>query len=229
MTSVRRTLALLVAGAIATPLAAGETREARQLRAAEEVIERAVTAPDKGIPTELLQRAECVGVFPEVRKGAFVVGAEFGRGLFTCRREDGTMGPPAFFTIGGASVGWQAGGKEADLILLIMNKDGVKHLLQDKFTLGGEVAATAGPVGRTAEAATDAQLQAQIISWSRSRGVFLGASLEGSVVSQNKEAIERVYGKPLTARDLLVDQAARVPRLARSYVKVLNERALRPS
>ena len=133
------------------------------------------------------------------------------------------MGAPAFFRIGGPSVGWQFGGKETDLVLLIMNEEGVKHLLKDKFTLGGEAAAVAGPVGRTAEAATDLQLRAQILSWSRSRGLFLGASLEGTVVSPNKKAIEAFYGEPHTAREILVEQEVGVPRAARVFVNTATE------
>jgi lipid-binding SYLF domain-containing protein len=172
---------------------------------------------------DLLAKAECVGVFPGVKKGAFIVGGEFGRGVFTCRQTDGTMGAPAFFTIGGPSLGWQWGGQETDLVLLIMNKDGVNHLLQDKFTIGGEASAAVGPVGRTAQAGTDAQLQAQILSWSRSRGAFVGASLEGIVVKPNVEAIEGFYGKPVSAREILVENAVSVPAAARSYVDKTTE------
>src|SRR5262245_53211306 len=161
--------------------AAPDSEEVKKIHDSEEVLKAAVTAPDKGIPKELLERAECIGVFPGLAKGAFIVGGEFGRGVFTCRRKDGTMGAPAMFTIGGPSIGWQFGGESADVVLLIMNEGGVKRLLQDKFTIGGEATAVAGPVGRTAQAATDAQLHAEILSWSRSRGLFLGASLKGMV------------------------------------------------
>ena len=224
---MRTLLALVVAGVMAAPALAGETREEKQLREAAQVLTMSTTAPDKGIPRDLLEKAECIGVFPGVKKGAFVVGGEFGRGVFTCRKKNGTMSAPAFFTIGGPSVGLQFGGREADLVLLIMNDDGVKHLLQDQFTLGGEAAAVAGPVGRTAEAATDLQLHAQILSWSRSRGIFLGASIEGTVVSPNKDAIEAFYGKPHTARELLVEQKVRVPKAARLFVNTVGEYARR--
>src|SRR5947209_11521996 len=153
-------MSILVAGGSAFSATAGERPEIQKIHDAEEVLRLSTTAPDKGIPRRLLERAECIGVFPGLTKGAFVVGAEFGRGVFTCRQKNGTMGAPAFFTIGGGSFGWQFGGEQADLILLIMNEDGVKHLLQDRFTLGGEASAVAGPVGRTAEAATDAQAHA---------------------------------------------------------------------
>jgi len=158
-----------------------------------------------------------------------VVGGEFGRGVFTCRQKNGAMGAPAFFTMGGGSFGWQFGGEQADLVLLIMNEDGVKHLLQDKFTLGGEASAVAGPVGRTAEAATDAQMHAEILSWSRSRGIFLGASLQGSVIKPDKSATEALYGKPVTANDILVAQSVPTPEAAQSFVKTATEFSKRPS
>src|SRR6266704_5527962 len=157
-------MSLLVAGSIGSPAFADEHPGLQKIHQAEAVLKMSATAPDKGIPRGLLQRAECIGVFPGVKKGAFVVGGEFGRGVFTCRKADGSMGAPAFFTMGGPSVGWQFGGQSADLVLLIMNETGVRHLLSDKFTIGGQGAAVAGPVGRTAQAATDLQLHAQIIS-----------------------------------------------------------------
>src|SRR5882672_8141358 len=202
---------------LGSPARAAESPQVQKIHDAEAVLRASATAPDKGIPRNLLERAECIGVFPGVTKAAFVVGGEFGRGVFTCRQKNGTMGAPAFFTIGGGSFGWQFGGKEADLVLLIMNENGVKHLLQDKFTLGGEASAAAGPVGRTAQAATDAQMHAEILSWSRSRGVFLGASLKGTVIKPNKKATEEFYGKPVTAADILVAQSVKAPRAAKSF------------
>ena len=186
---------------------------------AEQTLREAVTAPDKRIPQELLERAECIGVFPKVKKGAFVVGGEYGKGVFTCKTKDGTMSPPAFYSIGGPSVGFQAGGSSTDLVLLVMNEKGMDYLLKDKFTLGGEAAAVAGPVGRNAQAMTDAMMHAQILSWSRSRGAFIGASLEGMIVKPKDDANEEFYGKPLTARQILVDHAVEVPAGAKSFVK----------
>jgi len=222
-------MAVVVAALAATPAMAHAEKQIQQVKAAEEVLRLSVTAPDKRIPQELLERAECIGVFPGVKKGAFVVGGEFGRGVFTCRRKDGTMGAPAFFTMGGPSVGWQFGGQSADLVLLIMNETGVKHLLKDKFTLGGEASAVAGPVGRTAQAATELMLHAEILSWSRSRGVFLGASLEGVVIKSNKDAIAMFYGQPLTAREILVEHRVDAPQAAKAFVKTANECSRRES
>ena len=214
---------MAVVSLIGPPARAADDREVQKIHEAETVLRMSVTAPDKGIPRGLLERAECIGVFPGLTKGAFVVGGEYGRGVFTCRQKNGAMGAPAFFTIGGGSVGWQFGGQQADLVLLIMNDEGVKRLLQDKFTLGGEASAVAGPVGRTAKAATDAQMHAEILSWSRSRGVFLGVSLDGSVIKPNKKATEEFYGRPVTASELLVAQTVPAPAAARSFVRTATE------
>src|SRR5262245_29259175 len=215
-------LSLFVVGT-ASPAAAAERPELQRLEDSESVLRMSATAPDKGIPKGLLERAECIGVFPGLTKGAFVVGGEYGKGVVTCRQKDGTMGAPAFFTIGGGSIGWQFGGEQADLILLIMNPDGVKHLLQDKFTLGGDASAVAGPVGRTAVAATDAQLHAEILSWSRSRGLFLGAAVKGAVMKPDKDATADLYGKPLSASDILIAQSVQPPEVAQSFVRTATE------
>jgi lipid-binding SYLF domain-containing protein len=227
---MKRTLSIIAAALIAAPAVAGSGPSRVALfTEAEQVLNASVTAPDKGIPKDLLERAECVGVFPGMKKAAFVVGGEYGHGLFTCRRADGTMGAPAFFTFGGGSFGWQFGGQEADVIVLIMNPDGVKHLLEDKFTIGGVASAVAGPVGRTARAATDAQMHAQILSWSRSRGAFLGISVDGNVLKPDAKTIQAEYGKPITAREILVEQKAQIPKTAQPFVKLTTEYTKRTS
>jgi lipid-binding SYLF domain-containing protein len=216
-------MSLLMAGVSVTPALAHAEKEGKKqvelMQDAEHVLRASVSAPDKRIPKELLERAECIGVFPGVKKGAFIVGGEFGRGVFTCRKSNGTMGAPAFFKMGGPSIGWQWGGESTDLVLLIMNDTGMHHLLQDKFTLGGEAAAVAGPVGRTTRAATDIQLHAEVLSWSRSRGAFLGASLDGVVIKPSKDSMEEFYGQRLTARDVLVKHRVEAPHAARSFVR----------
>lgn len=218
---------LILCGLMTLPALATEKTAVKRLESATHVLAASIKAPDRGIPKELLQRAECVGVFPDVTKAAFVVGGEFGKGLITCRERSGSMGAPAFFRIGAGSVGWQIGANEADLVLLVMNDDGVGHLLQDHVALGGEVSAVAGPVGRTAQAATDAQMHAQILSWSRSRGLFLGASLEGAVIAQDKDTNESFYGKPVSAKELLVDHALPPPPSARAFLDLANSYAKR--
>jgi lipid-binding SYLF domain-containing protein len=177
-------------------------------------------APDRGIPQDLLEKAECVLVFPNVTKGAFVVGGEAGRGVATCRVEpDGPMGAPAMFTIGGASIGWQIGGQQTDLVLLVMDRNGMQNLLRDEFKIGAEGSVSAGPVGRTAEASTDVLLGAQMLAWSRSQGLFAGVSLEGSVIKPAREANERLYGRPITAEQIF-EQHPSVPPASREFVDV---------
>jgi len=206
-------LALLLAlPAVASPNAPDLTKKDKDtLSNAVVVLDELTSAPDKGIPQELLAKAECILIFPSVDKGAFIVGGKYGAGVASCRQPDGKMGPPAFYTVGGASVGFQIGGQTADVVMLIMNETGMKHLLKDKFAIGGEATATAGPVGRTATAATDAQLHAQILSWSRSQGLFVGAALDGSVVKPDNDANERLYGKSTTGKSILVDSKLKVP------------------
>ncbi len=227
---MRTTSAILVAGLIAFPALAaygsherrGQPRDKAEIARLEEAqvaLKAAADAPDRGIPKYLLEKAVCVGVFPEVKKGAFVVGGEYGHGVFTCREKDGTMGSPAFFTMGGGSLGWQFGGESTDLVLLVMNEDGMKHLLSDKFTLGAEATAAAGPVGRTTEAATDAQMHAEILSWSRSRGLIVGASLTGTVIKPDKKATDAFYRKRISVREVLSEPANSSPPAAKAFLK----------
>jgi SH3 domain-containing YSC84-like protein 1 len=219
-----RTLALPLALLLATPAAASSgltKKDASTLHNSIAVLNAMASAPDKGIPQELLAKADCILIFPSVTKAAFIVGGQGGHGVASCRQADGSMGSAAFYTVGGASVGFQIGGQSADVVMLIMNEGGVSHLLADRFTIGGEATATAGPVGRTAHAATDAQLHAQILSWSRSRGLFVGVALDGSVVKPNQDANERLYGKPTTGKDILVDSKLAVPAQARPLVNAI--------
>ena len=212
-------LFLLALPAAATP---GLTKHDKStLRDATVVLDALTSAPDKGIPRELLAKADCILIFPSLTKGAFIVGGEGGRGVASCRQPNGKMGSAAFYTVGGASVGFQIGGQSADVVLLIMNEGGINHLLADNFTFGGEATATAGPVGRTAQAATDAQLHAQILSWSRSSGLFVGVALEGSVVKPNHEANARLYGEETSGKAILVDSKLAVPASAQSLVNAI--------
>jgi len=187
------------------------------------VLNDLASAPDKGIPQELLSKAECILIFPSVDKGAFIVGGKSGNGVASCRQPDGKMGSLAFYTIGGASVGFQIGGQTADLVMLVMNSKGIDYLLSNKFTLGGEATATAGPVGRTVTAATDAQMHAQLLTWSRSQGLFVGAALDGSVVKPDQGANLRLYGKSTTGKAILVDSKLGVPSAANSLVTAIRQ------
>ncbi|MGA8230125.1 MAG: YSC84-related protein [Candidatus Acidiferrales bacterium] len=181
--------------------------------------------PDKGIPRDLFDRARCVVIIPGVKKGAFVVGGKYGRGFVSCRSgEKGPFGAPAAVRIEGGSYGLQIGGSSTDVFMLIMNEDGIKHLDADKFTLGGEAQASAGPVGRDTSANTDVLLHAEILSWSRSRGLFAGLSLEGSTLRPDGSENEKLYGKRLTNQEIL-ETGATTPRGARPLVAELNRYA----
>ena len=222
----RRLLTLLAvvalgAGTVQQAGAALDKKDRKVLNRAPEVLTALTGAPDDRIPDELMERAECVLVFPDVTKAAFVVGGKYGRGVASCRSAPGSpLGAPAFFKVGGGSVGWQIGGNQTDLVLLVMNDTGMRHLLKDKFSLGGEVTAAAGPVGRTAQAATDITLRAQILSWSRSRGLFVGASLEGASIFADKDANARLYGAGVLPRDILLEGQRPIPDAARPFVNL---------
>ena len=221
-----RFIAIPLALLLAVPVAASTEltkSDTATLQDAVVVLDVLTSAPDKGIPQELLAKADCILIFPSVTKGAFIVGGKGGHGVASCRQPDGTMGSAAFYTVGGASIGFQIGGQSADVVMLIMNKGGVDHLLSDRFTIGGEATATAGPVGRTAHAATDAQMHAQILSWSRSQGLFLGAALDGSVVKPDQDANERLYGGKTTGKEILVNSKVAVPASARPLVDSIRQ------
>jgi len=172
---------------------------------ASEVLEEVMKTPDQGIPLDLLSRAKCVAVFPSTLKAGFVVGAKYGYGLVSCRQpESDTWGAPAFFTIAGGSVGLQIGAKATDLILLFTNDRGVQGLLNSKVTLGADIGVSAGPVGRDASASTDVSLQAAVLSYARSQGVFAGVELDGSVMSYDREATREMYGQAWLAKAVLM-------------------------
>jgi lipid-binding SYLF domain-containing protein len=221
--SIPVALLLALPAAAATKAAPLTTKDKTTLSDSISVLTDLASAPDKGIPQELLAKADCILIFPSVDKGAFIVGGKSGHGVASCRQPNGKMGSLAFYTIGGASIGFQIGGQTADVVMLIMNQKGIDHLLADKFTLGGEATATAGPVGRTVDAATDAQMHAQILTWSRSQGLFVGAALDGSVVKPNHDANTRLYGKETTGKAILVDSKISVPTSAEPCVAAIRE------
>ena len=210
-----------------TTVAMGSTevsKEAKQLEKATDVVNEIMQAPDKGIPSDLLHKSVCVGVVPSEIKGAFVVGGTYGRGVLVCREHgNGPWGAPALFTLGGANIGFQIGGKATDVVFLVMNGAGARKLLQDKVKLGAEVSATAGPVGRTAEGATDAQLHAEILSYSRTRGLFAGVSLEGQVLKQDTDDNERLYGRRVSPEEILISGVVTSPPAAQSLDQALTK------
>jgi len=173
--------------------AARESKAAERTQAAAEVLNEIQGAPDKGIPQEVLGSAECVAVVPSMLKGGFIVGGKYGRGLASCRTPKG-WSAPAFFVVTGGSFGFQIGGQAVDLVMLIMNKDGMKHLLSSQFALGADASVAAGPVGRHAEGNTDWKMRAEVLTYSRARGLFAGVSLNGAVVKQDKDSTREFYG-----------------------------------
>ena len=170
------------------------SKAALRAQAAADVLDEIQGAPDKGIPQEVLGSAECVAVVPSLLKGGFIVGGRYGRGLASCRTPKG-WSAPAFFAVKGGSVGFQIGGQAVDLVMLIMNNDGMQHLLSSQFSLGADASVAAGPVGRHAEGNTDWKMRAQVLTYSRARGIFAGVSLAGAVINQDKDSTRDFYGR----------------------------------
>jgi SH3 domain-containing YSC84-like protein 1 len=176
-----------------------------RVQAAAEVLNQIQSAPDSGIPQDILSKAECVAVVPSMLKGGFVVGGKYGRGLASCRNPKG-WSAPAFFTITGGSFGFQIGGQAVDLVMLIMNNDGMQRLLSSKVALGADASVAAGPVGRHAEGNTDWKMRAQVLTYSRTRGVFAGVSLNGAVMKQDKDSTREFYGYMVTFKASLTGE-----------------------
>src|SRR5260221_1542602 len=182
-----------------------ESKASDRVQSAADVLNEIQSAPDSGIPNEILGSAECVAVVPSMLKGGFIVGAKYGRGLASCRTPKG-WSTPAFFTVTGGSVGFQIGGQAVDLVMLIMNNDGMQHLLSSKVALGADASVAAGPVGRHAEGNTDWKMRAQVLTYSRARGVFAGVSLNGAVVKQDKDSTREFYGRMVPFRTALTGE-----------------------
>jgi lipid-binding SYLF domain-containing protein len=182
-----------------------ESKAADRAQAAADVLNEIQGAPDKGIPQEVLGSAECVAVVPSMLKGGFIVGAKYGRGLASCRTPKG-WSTPAFFVVSGGSFGLQIGGQAVDLVMLIMNKEGMKHLLTSQFALGADASVAAGPVGRHAEGNTDWKMRAEVLTYSRARGLFAGVSLNGAVIKQDKDTTREFYGRMVPFRTSLTGE-----------------------
>src|SRR5271169_287982 len=190
-----------------------------RVQAAADVLNEIQSAPDSGIPQDILSKSECVAVVPSMLNGGFVVGAKYGRGLASCRTPKG-WSTPAFFTIKGGSFGLQIGGQAVDLIMLIMNKDGMQHLLSSQFALGADASVAAGPVGRLAEGNTDWKMRAQVLTYSRARGVFAGVSLNGAVIKQDKNSTREFYGNFVTSKASLTGEVD-APAAANAFLTTL--------
>ena len=174
-----------------------ESKASDRVQAAADVLNEIQAASDSGIPQEILSRSECVAVVPSMLKGGFILGAKYGRGLASCRTPKG-WSAPAFFVVEGGSVGFQIGGQAVDLVMLIMNQNGMQHLLSSQFALGADASVAAGPVGRHAEGNTDWKMRAEVLTYSRARGVFAGVSLNGAVIKQDKDSTREFYGHMVT-------------------------------
>ena len=194
----------------------------KRLDTAAIVLSDVLGAPDKGVPQDLLGKSACVVVVPGVKKGAFIVGAKYGRGFILCRNPGGGWSAPAGVTVAGGSVGFQIGGSETDVVMLVMNEGAIDKLLSSKFTIGADASATAGPVGRTASAATDVQMHAQLLTYSRSRGLFAGVSLEGATLKPDDDANKDLYGKPMSNKDIVKGNLTSPPAAA-GLLGVLNK------
>src|SRR2546426_4300573 len=205
---MKRLLILCVVFCLPAMAFAAEEKESKaedRIKAAANVLDEIQAAPDQGMPEEVLGSAECVAVVPSMLKGGFIVGAKYGRGLASCRTPKG-WSAPAFFIVKGGSFGLQIGGQAVDLVMLIMNNDGMQHLLSSKFELGADASVAAGPVGRHAEGNTDWKMRAQVLTYSRARGVFAGLTLNGAQIKQDKDSTREFYGRMVPFRTALTGE-----------------------
>lgn len=217
------TILLLAAPA----LAANDEKEEERVKDAGEVLKEILNIPDD-IPQDLLDKAECVVILPSVKKGAFGIGGSYGRGVMICRNGEhytGKWGAPALYALEGVSIGFQLGGQATDFVLLVMNPKGARSLLTSKVKLGADASAAAGPKGRTAEGATDIVMNAEILSYSRNKGLFAGVSLEGSTLRSDGSANEKLYGRKLTAKEIIRGGKVGIPASAHQLVSLLDSKS----
>ena len=218
-----RGLMLAASFVMATSVLVAETAQERLADSAR-VFSEVMRTPDKGIPQNLLAKAQCVVIIPGMKKAAFVVGAEYGRGFAECRHEDGKgWGAPAAVRMEGGSVGFQIGGQATDFVILVMNNRGADSVLHSKVKLGGDASIAAGPKGRDASADTDVTMRAEMLSYSRARGVFAGVSLEGSTLRADNDANRRIYGKEVSAEDIITESRLQAPASAHHLLSRLEK------
>jgi len=213
---------------LVTMAAASERRDAdlERIQTASTVLSQIMSAPDRGIPDSIMSGAKCIAIMPSMLKASFLIGANYGKGIATCRTATG-WSAPAFFKLTGGSFGFQAGGQASDLVLIVRTDDGMQHLLQSKFKLGADASAAAGPVGRDAQAMTDLTLRAQVLTYSRSRGLFLGVSLSGGIIKQDQADTTAFYGKDWTYYSVLNGQVP-PPADAEAFLKTVEKYAPTP-
>jgi lipid-binding SYLF domain-containing protein len=218
---------VVVLMSVVATLAASDEREQERVKDAGVVLKEILNIPDN-IPQELLDKAECLIVLPSVKKGAFGIGGSYGRGIMICRSGEhytGKWGAPALYALEGISIGFQLGGQATDFVLLVMNPKGAESLLHSKVKLGADASAAAGPKGRTAEGATDVVMNAEILSYSRNKGLFAGISLEGSTLRSDGSANEKLYGKKLTAKEIIREGKVGIPACAHELVSLLDSKS----
>jgi lipid-binding SYLF domain-containing protein len=206
-------------------LLVADDKIADRLWESSKVVDELVQAPDSDIPKDILRKAECVAVIPALKKAAFGFGGELGRGAVSCKKNagKGPFGPPAMISLTGGSFGFQIGGQETDVVLLFMTPDSFKHLMRDKVKLGADASIAGGPKGRTAEASTNASMRAEILSYSRSRGVFAGISLAGAVLRPDNDANEKLYGRKVEVKQLVEEGNVAIPEPATKFVNSVSQ------
>lgn len=224
---MRGAVALIIAGCLIEVSLAGAEEERERLNECARVAEEVLNMPE-GIPQDLIDKAECVVVIPSVKKFALGFGGSYGKGAMVCREGNdfsGSWGSPAMYRLEGGSVGFQIGGSATDFILLIMNENGVNSLLSSKVKLGADATAAAGPKGRSAEAATDAYMSAEILTYSRSKGLFAGVSLKGSTLRQDNGANEDLYSKKVSAKEIILENQVETPQAGKQLIGILQKRS----
>jgi SH3 domain-containing YSC84-like protein 1 len=203
-------------------LVQSNSHEVKRVNDAAAVLAELASVPDKAIPQTVLERAEAIAIFPGVKKAGFVVGGQWGHGVISVRGADGQWSPPAFLRLAGGSFGAQIGAQEVDLVLVVMNKRGVENLLRNEFKIGGDASAAAGPVGREASASTDLQMRAEILSYSRTRGLFAGVTINGASVAEDTSANTAFYGQTYTSQDVVNGKVATTPGAAKALTSALS-------
>ncbi|HKY04131.1 MAG TPA: lipid-binding SYLF domain-containing protein [Blastocatellia bacterium] len=196
--------------------------ELKRLARATEVFQEIMRTPDKGIPGDLLDKAECVAIVPGMKKGGLGIGGRYGKGVVMCRQSNRSWSAPSFLTVEGGSIGLQIGFQQIDLVMLVMNREGMEKLVGDKFTVGADASAAAGPVGRQASAETNIRMDAQILTYSRAKGLFAGVTLNGAVVKQDRDDNRDFYGKEMDARAILFQGTVPMPPEARPLASALS-------
>ncbi len=215
-------LKITLVACLATGMVWGEEVSAdKRLRDSAAVVDEMMGMPDKGVPHSVLERAQCIVVIPGLKKAAFIVGGQYGRGFASCRKPDHGWGAPAAIRMEGGSFGLQLGGQSTDVILIVNNQRGMDHLVSDKFTIGADASAAAGPVGRDAKADTDAMMHAEILSYARSRGAYAGLSVEGATVRPDQEENKKLYGRGITNKEIL-EQGVATPEAAKVLTHALS-------